>query len=88
MTYKRKKSFLNMDQSDSIFYKTSQQNEEFLNKINSFNIKQGKMIIAKYDWEHSPLDLLKDKEFKLLCSNIEKYLQDRMNFLNFIAKYL
>jgi hypothetical protein len=77
------------DYNSSIFIETSKQNELFLSKINSFNKKQAKMIIAKYDWEHSPLDLIKkEQNLKELCSDIEKYLKERMIFLNFIAKYL
>lgn len=77
------------DDNSSIFLKTKLQNEEFLNKISSFNIKQGKMIIAKYDWEHSPLDIFKtNKTYDEFCTDLENYLKERFNFLNFMAKYL
>lgn len=76
-------------QDSKTWIRAKSQNQDFLKKIGASNQSQGRNIIAKYDWENSLLNVFKNcNDFDSVTSEIDNYFEKRLNFLNFMAKYL
>jgi hypothetical protein len=77
--------------SNELYQKSLQQSKEFMDKFSSDWLKRKiKLIISKYDWVHSPLDVPEDcmKDPEKYLKHNEIYFAQRKDFFDMMSSYL